>query len=237
MMGEYWFWYAVFIPLGVASVSSPLWRFLRYFETVFHEFGHALVGILLGLRLHGFKLRFDTSGETVMLAPVGLRSLAVTLGGYPAPIILGFLTLFYGYMGHSPQVIWLLIGVVVFIALFIRNFFGFIPLIIVFLGCWLGVWLDGYGVQGSFIVTVILGSMLITGGLRSLTGVFLQLPEGSDAEILKGMTGLPQRLWLVLMFILSIVFIYLDIIVINWFIEHFSTLNSDVNSWFTSTFS
>ena len=216
-MNQYWYLYLIFIPLGLAVTVSPLWRFVKFFETVFHEFGHAFVGIFLGQKLHGFKLRLNTSGETVtMSSGYGLRAICTQLAGYPAPVILGVLTLYYGYQGYGVSTVWFYVITSAMMAFFIRNLFGFIPLVIVAGISGLALWADTYGIQGSFIFTVLVGTMLVASGLRSFIDLFKYLPEGSDVWMLKDRTYIGQRFWVVIMFISALGFIFIDIYCINW---------------------
>ena len=216
-MTNYWYVYLISIPLGIAVVVSPLWRFVRFFETVFHEFGHAFVGMLLGQKLHGFKLRFNTSGETVMLSSgYGLRAAASQLAGYPAPIIIGCLGLYYSYYGYSVTITWIYVGICIFMAVFIRNLFGFIPLMIVGSLAGVSLYLDSYNVPASFIFTSLTGVMLVISGFRSLIDLFRFLPEGSDVWMLRDRTFIGQRFWVVLMFLFSVLFVVLNILFINW---------------------
>ena len=229
-MNPYWYWYLIFIPLGAIVTVSPLWRFVKFFETVFHEFGHALVGVLLGQKLHGFKLRLNTSGETVTMSHgYGFRAICTQLAGYPAPVILGILTLYYGYQGAGIQVVWFYLIVTIFMALFIRNLFGFIPLMIVAGISGVALWLNTYNIQGVFIFTVLIGTMLTVSGLKSFLDLFKYLPEGSDVWMLKDKTYVGQRFWIVLMFIASLGFIMADMYVISWISDTVNSIFSGIN--------
>lgn len=223
--------YLLAVPVGIVAVASPLWRFVRFFETVFHEFGHAFVGMLLGQKLHGFKLRFNTSGETVMLAAgYGFRGMASQLAGYPAPIIIGSLALYYSYQGYSVAITWIFVGISVFMAVFIRNLFGFIPLIIVGVLSGLSLWLDREGIPASLFFVSFTGVMLVVAGFRSLIDLFKNLPEGSDVWMLRERTLIGQRFWIVLMFIFSFVFIFVNILLINWCLTQIPALYAAVDS-------
>lgn len=228
-MNQLWYLYLILIPVGVGLVFSPAWRVVKFFETVFHEFGHALVGILLGQKLHGFKLRFDTSGETVTLTSgYGVRSVATQLAGYPAPVILGVLILYYSYNGYSMQTLWTVLGVSCFMLFFIRNLFGFIPLLIVGGLAGLSIWVEqAYLVPATFILAAVIGSMLVISGLKSFLDLFRYLPEGSDVWMLRDRTYLGQRFWILLMFVFTVVFIFVDIWLINLLNDTIGTISSN----------
>lgn len=229
-MNNLWYLYLILIPVGIVLVFSPVWRIVKFFETVFHEFGHAFVGIILGQKLHGFKLRFDTSGETATLTSgYGLRSVATQLAGYPAPVILGSLTLYYSYMGASVSLAWFYVGVSVFMAFFIRNLFGFIPIIIVGGLAGLSIFLEEHTVPSTFIFVTVVGAMLIISGLKSFLDLFKYLPEGSDVWMLRDRTYLGQRFWVIIMFIMTLVFIPLNILVITWITSSINTIYSSLN--------
>lgn len=226
-MNDLTYLYLIFVPLGIVIVFSPLWRIVKFFETVFHEFGHALVGILLGQKLHGFKLRFNTSGETVTLSSgYGLRGIVTQLAGYPAPVVLGVLTLYYSYHNASVVLAWIYLSISVFMAFFIRNFFGFIPIFIVGGLAGLSIYLEQYSMPSSFTFSTVVGTMLVISGVKSFIDLFKFLPEGSDVWMLKDRTYLSQRFWVVLMLVCSLVFIFIDIIVVDWFASSINTISS-----------
>lgn len=225
-----WYLYFILVPIGIFLVFSPLWRIVKFFETLFHEFGHALVGVLLGQKLHGFKLRFDTSGETVTLSSgYGLRSVATQLAGYPAPVILGTLTLYYSYTSSSVVLAWVYLIIVIFMSFFIRNLFGFIPIFIVGSLAGLSIYLDKYNVPGAFIFTTIVGVMLIISGFKSFIDLYKFLPEGSDVWMLRDRTYLGQRFWVILMFLLTLLFIPINIACISWLSTIYNTIYSAFN--------
>ena len=220
-MTTYWYLYLIFIPLGIVAVTyQPLWRFIWFIDTVFHEFGHGLVSILVGNKLHGFKLRFNEPGLTLSFTTgPGLRSTASTLAGYPAPIIIGGLSLYYTWYGYSYVFAWIFVGVSLFMAIFIRNLFGFVPLILVGGLGGLSLWLEQYSSISTILFAILMGTLLVFSGVNSIFRMAKSLPEGSDAWALYSQTGIPQRFWFGLMFLLAVAFIFIYIWLIGWIVN------------------
>lgn len=189
--------------LGVAITYSPIARFARYIETVFHELGHAVVGILLGKKLKGFKLYADTSGMTVTMSNgYGIRGMLTHLAGYPSPIVFSVLIIIMNILGYGKETMMVLIGVSVYMFLFARNFFAIVPLAIV--GGLAGISLYFDNELVTLLVSGFLSGLLIKLGIDSLKKLYKYRPQGSDASMLRDFVGGAERFWIGLMMVLSV---------------------------------
>ena len=182
------------VVAGILLVFSPLWRWVRFFETIIHEFGHAAVGVLLGQKLTGFKIRYDTSGETNTLTyGYGLRGLLTHLAGYPTPILLGVLTVYYSvFYGASAVFIWIYTVISFTVLLFVRNWFGIVPVAVMS-----SILISSFmlnSTQYDSIIVLTLAVTLILGGIRSIITLWKH-PEGSDADLIVQYLGGFRSFW------------------------------------------
>ena len=117
------------LGLGLAALVltwSPWgYRLVRHLATLFHEAGHAIVGLLVGRKLRGIRLHSDTSGLTVSRGkPTGPGMVATLLAGYPAPAIVGLAGAWLASAGYAAGMLWALVLLCALMLVFIRNFYG-----------------------------------------------------------------------------------------------------------------
>lgn len=106
-------------------VAPPIWSITRHVVTLVHEAGHALVAVLTGRRLNGIRLHSDTSGLTVSSGkPRGLGMIATAAAGYLAPAALGFGVVSLVEAGRTVWALYLALGTLAAMLVFIRNWFG-----------------------------------------------------------------------------------------------------------------
>lgn len=184
--------------LGVLAVLEPhSWKYVTtHVITVAHEFGHALVAVLLGGRPTGVKLNRDSSGVTSWRAPKRmwrLRQAVTAWWGVPTPPLIGAGCVWAAATGN-PQ--WAILGVAVMLLIvfiLIRNLWG---LLVVGVSMWL-TWLAWN--SGPEIVTAAaygIGALLIVGGIRGGVEEFRShLNPESDAGQLRRLLFLPSAFW------------------------------------------
>lgn len=83
---------AAAVTVGVALAAGPAWRGARIVVTAAHELGHAGAALMVGARVRGISLRWDTSGETEWTFagnPGRIRTAWVAWWGYPAAPLAG----------------------------------------------------------------------------------------------------------------------------------------------------
>ena len=87
-----WIWIVgVLISFGLFASLYPL---IKGFSVLVHECCHAVVGSMVGRKVHAVAVHADGSGSTISSGmPTGLGVWLTTFAGYPGPIILGVLML------------------------------------------------------------------------------------------------------------------------------------------------
>lgn len=195
--------FIVFILIIFLAAILKIGRAFGYVSTIVHEFGHAVVAKVLGEKVAGFKLNYDTSGETLVFT-TGRRvtTLLVGLAGYPAPIIFGVfggLTVFYG-MPYLFLIMFFIIGLI--IAVLIRNFFAVIPVFIVWGTIFISMIVGEVAVT---ILTVVFSSILMFFGAKDLLHLWRVNPPYGDAHMLSVQTNLNSKTWMMVMFVIVVV--------------------------------
>lgn len=137
--------------------------------TIYHEFGHALVGVLFGARVAGIRVFFDGSGEARLAHPPGARrriGRAMSLwAGYLTPPLTGMGLLALVLLGREPWPLAATAAVGLAVLLFIRNWQGLLVMLL-YLGALALAAIDWLGF-GDGIVSGI-ASLLIIGGVLDL---------------------------------------------------------------------
>lgn len=177
-----------------------IWRWAGYFVTVVHEGGHAVAGLMVGRRLHGIKIRWDRSGET-MSAGSGFIPFRMwtTWWGYPAPAVLGSVYLWTASEGYQGMAMTLTLIISFILFLQIRSFIAFIFISATMATTWALWWYAPAQVVATALYLV--GWFLILGGVRVLLDLTTNHLKGdtddSDARALREMTFIiPGFFWL-----------------------------------------
>lgn len=191
---------AALVALGV---TIGAWQQVRILITICHEGGHALVGVLVGRRLSGIKLRADTSGVTVSKGkPTGPGMVATVFAGYPAAAFVGLGAAWLVSVGHAPAVLW---GGVVLLGLMlvaIRNLYGWIVVVGGGVGVALVSW---YGPPA--LVTLLaygLAWLFLLGAPRPVFEVMRNAPPKSDPGQLARLTHVPRSVWGGIWFVITL---------------------------------
>lgn len=203
---------AVTVAALVLTVPAPLWRVTGVFATYVHELGHVYSAVLTGRRVRSFRIRADHSG--VAVSSGGTVSAVLSgLCGYPAPAIVGALTLFAlsrGWGGVALSIGTLLVA----LSLFVVR--GWLSVLVLTLSVAVGVVLMiAATAQVRDTVLLTLGIALLIAGIRdlvkllSLHTVRRGRSEHSDATILRRTTGVPVFFWLVIMTAMTLAALWL----------------------------
>lgn len=193
---------------GVLCFIPHTWKVVRHASTLFHEVGHAVVGILSGARLKGIALHPDSQGETVTAhAEKGsyFSRLFTRAAGYPAPFffagVLWFTALNYPRLGA-----FVALGAAALCFLFARSLFTFVVVLAIVAPVVVPYYLWNYEGHISWLVPGLAG-LLVFAGARNIGHlgrlVVRGVVEGSDAHSLSEQTGLPKMVWVVLFWILG----------------------------------
>jgi hypothetical protein len=194
---------AVLLVLAVPQ----LWHISRHVITIVHEAGHAAVGALLGRDVKGIRLHADTSGLTTSSGSTKRLPLAmVSFAGYTAPAVLGLGGAALLRAGHPYALLWLLVVLLVVVLFFIRNFYGFLVMVVA-IGAfgWLAwaapdAWRVGvaYGVAWLLLLGAVRAVVELHGSRGAAGG------GSSDADALARVTHVAGVVWVALFWLVTV---------------------------------
>lgn len=170
--------------------------------TIVHEAGHAVVGVLVGRRFKGFVVERNLAGHAVTAGRSrGPGRIATTWAGYPAPALLGALTVLAALRGWGAIV--LVLSVLALLVLLAMSRSARTAALVVLVGAlaivlwWFGgAWRDG--VVGG------VGLALLVGAWDSLGDVGRSRDAGQDHRTLAGLTPFPAGFWLFMWFLVDV---------------------------------
>lgn len=185
----------------VLVLWGPAWRRARHVVTIAHEGGHAVVAVACGRRLSGVRLHSDTSGLTVTRGrPGGPGMIATFAAGYPAPTAVGLVAAVLLSRGYALAALWAAVLLLALLLVWIRNFFG---LSVVLLAAALVVAVSWWAPPEAKVALAHLGTwFLLFGAPRAVVELHRLRRrghgQGSDADQLARLTGIPGGLWVAL---------------------------------------
>ncbi|WP_236789454.1 M50 family metallopeptidase [Amycolatopsis sp. GM8] len=204
---------AVWVPLvtgGLALLlvlSGAPWRLARNLVTIVHEGGHALIAVLAGRRLEGIKLHSDTSGVTVSRGrPTGPGMVLTSLGGYPAPAVLGLG--FAALLVADRITVLLAVAAVLLLGVLVmvRNAYGVLSVVLTAAGLAAVALVASPQVQAWFVYFITW--FLLFGGIRPVFELQHKRRRGlardSDADQLARLTGVPAALWVLMLAVIAL---------------------------------
>jgi len=196
------------VVLGLAVVAAILvlapvaWPRTRHVVTLAHEGAHGLAAVLTGRRLAGIRLHSDTSGLTISSGRArGVAMLVTLAAGYVGPALFGVGAAFLLGAGHADALLWLVLVGLVLLLVQIRNWFGFLSVLVtgtvLLAASW---WLPEHGQSElAYLVTWFL--------LMSAPRPVVELAahrrrrraranRDSDADQLARLTRVPAAVWI-----------------------------------------
>ncbi|MDN3242745.1 M50 family metallopeptidase [Glycomyces tritici] len=204
-----WVMLACLAAAAAAVLYTPVWRWTRGLVTIAHEGGHALMAILMRRRLTGIRLHADTSGLTFSRGrPTGFGAAMTLFAGYIAPALLGLLAAALTGAGRIVLLLWITLGLLAVMLVFIRNWYGALALIVVGAGVFAATWYGNAIVQtvaayaGSWLL--LLGSVKPVLELGSRRRRRRHGAGQSDADQLAGITAMPTGGWIFLFALVTI---------------------------------
>lgn len=191
--------------LGAAALAAlvvvlipTVWLRLRIAVTLVHELGHALVGIASGRRFTGFVVRGDMSGHAVTVGPArGFGRIATTWAGYPMPALVGLLMVWSTTSGYAAALLFGCLVTLVVVLVFVRSAGTLVTVAAAGAGIGALWWWRNDEVQTLAVVAT--GLVLLMGAWRhlgALTSSRGRRDPGSDANVLRQLTGIPAFVWL-----------------------------------------
>jgi hypothetical protein len=197
-------------PLAVVLLVlavPQLWHISRHVITIVHEAGHAAVGALLGRDVKGIRLHADTSGLTTSSGSTKRLPLAlVSFAGYTAPAVLGLGGGALLRAGHPYALLWAMVVVLVVVLFFIRNFYGFLVMVVAIAAFgWLAwaapdAWRIGvaYGIAWLLLLGAVRAVVELHGSRGAAGG------GGSDADALARVTHVAGIVWVALFWLVTV---------------------------------
>ncbi|KGE19200.1 M50 family metallopeptidase [Paenibacillus wynnii] len=184
----------------------PFSSLFRNLDTMIHEFGHAMITLLLSGSVLRIELYANHSGVTYSAIQAGGRAVVVSLAGYTLASLFALL-LFYLYArGREKWGLILTTGVaLVMLLLYVRGGFGML-------------WLSGFMILNILIILAgkkvqklyyLLLAFLtleesVLGPLFLVTMSLYSPTRAGDASNLAQLTPLPALVWAVLFFLFSL---------------------------------
>lgn len=186
--------------IGVLAAFTPARLFFRYFATVVHELGHALMAGALLARPRSIFIHPSSSGLAMWEVPPNwgrLRAVLVSAAGYPAPSLAALAAMNAVQQGRV--IAWSVFSVAVLsiaVLILIRNLWGLF-------------WTTGVVVGSYFlhrVVSVEIAGSIVAGvagflAINSVQFAWIQLVltrrargSGVDAEAIEGYTRIPSSL-------------------------------------------
>ncbi|OKP78759.1 hypothetical protein A3844_24325 [Paenibacillus helianthi] len=184
----------------------PFSSLFRNLDTLFHEFGHALVTLLLSGRVLRIELYADHSGVTYSAIEAGGKAILVSLAGYLLASVFSLL-LFYLYTrGRYPWGLIMASGVaLIMLVLYVRGGFGMLWLsgFILLNLMMLLVWPKAGKYYYLFLAFLTLEES-VTGTLFLVSAAAITPDRAGDATNLARLTPLPAFVWALLFFVFSL---------------------------------
>jgi Peptidase M50B-like len=181
------------ISLGIVMVPE-LWALLSHFARIAHEGAHAIVGSVLDSRVTGVHLyrkpREDgTYGETGIRNEPG-TGFALTVVGYFGPSGFGLAAAALIAHGLILLVLWTGVVLLAILLLSLRTLFG--VALVVGVGFLLLSIVRSKNASVEAVAAYGLSWLLLLSGVR---GVWDRRKGSGDADKLREITDVPQRLW------------------------------------------
>lgn len=198
----------VFFLVGSAFLTRliPFSSIFRNLDTMIHEFGHALVTLLLSGSVLRIELYADHSGVTYSAIQSGGRAILVSLSGYLLASLFAWL-LFYLYSKgrHDWGLILTTCVGLIMLLLYVRGSFGmlwlggFIALNIIMLVLWKKVSKYYY-----LLLAFLTLEESVMGSLFLVYASVVSPASAGDASNLARMTSIPALFWAILFFVFSL---------------------------------
>ena len=189
----------------IIVLNTGSWRLAGKVITIAHEGGHAVVSLLSGRRLDGIRLHADSSGVTYSRGKRTGPGLVLTAAaGYIMPSLLGAGAAALLAQRHLTAMLWLALVLLAATFLAVRNVFGAVAVLVTAGAVFVVSYYAPAAVQAGF--AYLAAWFLLFGGLRPVLelarginrGRRRSWAQGSDADQLARMTGVPAGLWVAL---------------------------------------
>ena len=189
----------IFVAIALLLPRIPVvGKFFNIINTGVHEFGHALMALLLDGEVHKIELFKDTSGATVTQTKHKVASFLISLAGYPFAVSVGWLAFYLVQNGAAMGlVLGLSILFLLMLVFWIRNWYGALwVLLFCVLNGFLVYWKDGQYVEyaAKFYAVMILTESVVSSFVLLVLS-FKDSSKAGDATNLQNFTRVPASIW------------------------------------------
>lgn len=189
----------VYVAVAILLPRIPVvGKFFNVINTGIHEFGHALMALLLDGQVDKIELFRDTSGTTTTKTGGRFSAALVSLAGYPFSATVAYGSLYLIANGASGALLAALTVIFAVMLLFwIRNAYG---LLWVLLFCGLNVFLLCLGKQemtgvAAFFYAVMMMTESVISSVALVVLSFRNSVKAGDATNLAKLTCVPAPVW------------------------------------------
>lgn len=201
-----------YIILALLLTRVPvIGKYFQIFNTLIHEIGHAVAGIITFGKVNYMTLSMDAAGGASVSSRNWLTSILVTLAGYPFASGISFLMI---VMIHNEQYVYILYSMIVLcvfcLILWIRNLFGFIWLMTAGV-LTAAVLLYGDAAIITAYATTLVAVVFVDSFVSTLVlmeVVFKDRQNGGDAHNLRNKTGITEYFWALLFIAIACIPVY-----------------------------
>lgn len=189
----------VFVVVALLLPRIPVvGKFFNIINTGVHEFGHALMALLLDGEVHKIELFKDTSGATVTQTKHKAAAFLISLAGYPFAVSVGWLAFYLVQNGAAMGlVLGLSILFLLMLVFWIRNWYGALW-VFLFTGITaLLLFLDNAlytEYVAMFYAVMILTESVVSSFVLTVLS-FKDSSKAGDATNLANLTHVPAAIW------------------------------------------
>ena len=189
----------IFVAIALLLPRIPVvGKFFNIINTGVHEFGHALMALLLDGEVHKIELFKDTSGATVTQTKHKAAAFLISLAGYPFAVSVGWLAFYLVQNGAAMGlVLGLSILFLLMLVFWIRNWYGALW-VFLFTGITaLLLFLDNAlytEYVAMFYAVMILTESVVSSFLLTVLS-FKDSSKAGDATNLANLTHVPAAIW------------------------------------------
>ena len=115
----------------VAVAVQAVWMLLQHANTIAHEGAHAIAGSAAGRTVRSVQLRGNGDGLTAVDSGGVAGNALVLFVGYLGPSAFGLGAAKLIQVGHSAAVLWLTLLLLALLLFVLRNWFAFVPVLII----------------------------------------------------------------------------------------------------------
>lgn len=197
-MNKWWKTIAILLGTTILTHLIPFSSFFRNVDTLIHEFGHALITLLLSGKVQFIHLFSNHSGVTYSYVAESWQYIPISLAGYMISAIFTVI-LFYLYNRNMQQtgLILLTIVTVLCVIFFVRNTFG-VAWCIGFIALNVGAYLLPWKWVRDFYYLLIAFICLVESVISPMYLIFKSITSPSqagDAANLSQATFIPAIIW------------------------------------------